>query len=256
MMKRVRLFGFDFASGSVDQIVQEITDLITVRRARVITPVNVDITVRLLREPVDEELRAACSESDLIIPDGMPIVWASHLLGTPLASRVTGLDLMVALCAAAAKSGRSVFCLGAAPGVAQRAATALTALYPNLRIAGTYAPPLGFERSPIENARVLKAASMHAPDLLFVAFGVPKQEKWIRRWRTELSAGGILSVGGSFDMLAGDRRRAPLWMRDHGFEWLWRLALEPARLWRRYLVDDVAFARYLWREWRQRSKPS
>src|SRR5256885_7411633 len=103
MMKRVRLFGFDFASGSVDQIVQEITDLITVRRARVITPVNVDITVRLLREPVDEELRAACSESDLIIPDGMPIVWASHLLGTPLASRVTGLDLMVALCAAAAK---------------------------------------------------------------------------------------------------------------------------------------------------------
>ncbi len=256
MMKRVRLFGLDFASGSMDQTVQEVIDLITLRRARVITPVNVDITVRLLREPVDEELRAACRESDLIVPDGMPLVWASQLLGTPLAYRVTGLDLMVALCARAAQTERSVFLLGAAPGVAQRAAAALLTLYPRLRIAGTCAPPMGFERSPIENARVLEAASMHSPDLLFVAFGVPKQEKWIRRWRTELSAGAILSVGGSFDMLAGDRRRAPLWMQNHGFEWLWRMALEPARLWRRYLVDDVAFARYLWREWRKGRKPS
>src|SRR6266571_8187415 len=110
-MKRVPLFGLEFASGSLDEIVQEVLRLVADHGGRVITPVNTDMTVRLLREPPDEELRAACIESDLIVPDGMPLVWASRLLATPLTSRVTGVDLMVALCGVAARGGRSVFLL-------------------------------------------------------------------------------------------------------------------------------------------------
>jgi N-acetylglucosaminyldiphosphoundecaprenol N-acetyl-beta-D-mannosaminyltransferase len=183
----------------------------------------------------------ALRASDLSIPDGISVVLASRLLGAPLQTRVTGGDLMERLCAAAALHGLSVFLLGGLPMAAHLAAQRLRRKYPRLIIAGTYCPPLGFEHDPEENARIRKTITAAAPDLLFVAFGAPKQEIWMHENCPSLPIGAAMSVGAAFDTQAGLRRRAPGWAHKLGVEWLYRLLREPRRLWRRYLFGNTYF---------------
>lgn len=204
-------------------------------RPHQIVTVNMDF-IRLARE--DPAFCAAVNGADLVVPDGVPVLWAARLLRRPLGERVTGVDLVEQGAALAAARGYRVFLLGAAPGVADAAAAVLIRRYPGLCIAGTYAPPIG-PFSAEENARMVAAVRAARPHLLFVAFGAPRQELWIRAHLDELEVPVCVGVGGTFNFLSGAIPRAPVWMRRAGLEWAHRLAQEPGRLWRRYLVHDL-----------------
>jgi N-acetylglucosaminyldiphosphoundecaprenol N-acetyl-beta-D-mannosaminyltransferase len=196
----------------------------------------------------DEPFAHAMQVADLAIPDGISVVMASRLLGFPLPERVTGGDLMESLCAEAARYGFRVFLLGGPPGVAMTAADKLRQQFPGLQVCGTYCPPLGFEFDPAELARMRAAINEASPDLLCVAFGAPKQEVWMQQNRSLLSAGVMLAVGAAFERHAGLRRRAPRWVQRIALEWLFRLILEPRRLWRRYLIGNTCFVLLILRQ--------
>jgi exopolysaccharide biosynthesis WecB/TagA/CpsF family protein len=204
----------------------------------VVTP-NLD---HLRRCRADEEFAGLVSGADLVVADGMPLVWASRLQGTPLPGRVAGSDLISSLSAAAAKAGRSIFLLGGAPGTAEQAARVLCERHPSLKIAGTYCPEPGFDTDADRMRELTQAVLGASPDIVFVALGSPKQERLIERLRDRLPGAWWLGVGISFSFLCGDVKRAPAWMRKAGLEWVHRLTQEPGRLFKRYLVHGVPFA--------------
>ncbi len=249
-IRRVRLFGLQFAQARVSAVVSEVVSDTPSPNVRFVLPVNVDVLVKYRREPRDPAFRAACEGADLVVADGAPIVWASRILGRALPERVAGSDLMVEICGACARQGKSVFLLGGAPGIAEGAAQALRKRYPDLQVAGVCAPPMGFDEMPDEVAKAVSAVNTASPFALFVGLGAPRQEKWIHGALRRLHVSMVMPVGGAFDMLAGAVPRAPGWMQRAGLEWSWRLAHEPGRLWRRYLVEDAAFLKMLWSEWR------
>lgn len=219
-----------------------------------IATVNADFVVKSLH---DAKLRRILQESDMATADGMPLVWSARLLGVPLADRVTGADMVPALAQRAAEKGYSIYLLGAAPGVAQQAAEVLQERYPGLRIAGVSSPSpeLVARRDP----SIVEACRAARPDILLVAFGNPKQEKWIYDQAADLSIPVMMGVGGTLDFIAGVTKRAPEWMQRSGWEWLYRLAQEPRRLWKRYAVDLVGFTYFfLWQFWvmRQGNMPT
>jgi N-acetylglucosaminyldiphosphoundecaprenol N-acetyl-beta-D-mannosaminyltransferase len=183
----------------------------------------------------------ALHASALNIPDGISIVIASKILGGNITKRATGGDLMEALCLDAAKHGLSVFFLGGLPKAAELTALKFQHRHAALSIAGAYCPPIGFENDPMECAHIRQLITETAPDLLFVAFGAPKQEIWMHENCSTLPIGAAMSVGAAFDTQAGLRKRAPRWTRNLGLEWLYRLVREPRRLWRRYLIGNTYF---------------
>jgi N-acetylglucosaminyldiphosphoundecaprenol N-acetyl-beta-D-mannosaminyltransferase len=203
-------------------------------RSHQIVTVNADF-IRLARK--DADYRSLLNGADLAVADGMPIVWLSRLRGTPLPARIAGLELVEESCRIAARADIGVFLLGAAEGVAEAAGRRLAERHPGLRIAGTYAPPFGAWPAD-EVVRMADAIRAAGRCVLFVAFGAPRQDKFIQANLPVLDVPIAMGVGCAFDLLAGDLRRAPSWMRRTGLEWLWRLAQEPGRLWRRYLLED------------------
>ncbi len=213
-------------------------------RVHQVATVNADFVVRSLDDP---ELRRILQEADMATPDGMPLVWGARLLGVHLEGRVTGADLVPALAALAAQKGYSLYLLGAAPGIAQRAADILVSRNPGLKIAGVYSPPY-HSLLDVDEA-MLAAVKAAQPDVLLVAFGNPKQEKWIGMHARRLGVPVSIGVGGTLDMIAGLTRRAPLWMQRAGLEWLYRLLQEPRRLWRRYVTDLLRFGPFFLRQW-------
>jgi N-acetylglucosaminyldiphosphoundecaprenol N-acetyl-beta-D-mannosaminyltransferase len=200
-----------------------------------IVTVNLDF-LRIARK--DEEFREILNAAPLAIADGMPLIWISRWLKQPLPERIAGVDLLERVAALAASDGHRLFLLGAAEGVAAQAALSLETRHPGLNVAGTYAPPFG-PITDFEQSQILSRIRAASPDVLFVAFGAPRQEHWIWRHLDELGVPVCVGVGGSFDIIAGRLSRAPRWMQTSGFEWLYRLALEPGRLWRRYLLKDL-----------------
>jgi N-acetylglucosaminyldiphosphoundecaprenol N-acetyl-beta-D-mannosaminyltransferase len=209
----------------------------------VITP-NLDQLRQFNRDPT---LRPMFETADLVVADGLPLVWASRLQATPLPERVSGSDLIWSLSAAAADWGSSVFFLGGNPGAAEGAAHRLRERNPELRIAGTLSPPLGFERSSKEIERVSEALMNAQPDIVFVGLGFPKQERLIGRLRADNPTSWFLGIGISLSFVAGEVGRAPAWTHRVGLEWVHRLLQEPRRLFRRYLVDGIPFAAHLFR---------
>jgi N-acetylglucosaminyldiphosphoundecaprenol N-acetyl-beta-D-mannosaminyltransferase len=202
---------------------------------------NLDTWLNALADP---HLHRIVAGSSLVFPDGMPLVWASGLLGCPLAERVTGVDLVPRLAELSARKGYKIFLLGARPGVADRAARLLERIYPGVQIVGTFAPE---EENLIcmDHTEILRQIHSVSPDILLVAFGNPKQEKWIWMHRKRLGVPLAMGVGGSFDILVGDMRRAPRWIQKCGLEWAMRFLQEPVRLGPRYLRDFSGLARRL-----------
>ncbi|MFN4056741.1 MAG: WecB/TagA/CpsF family glycosyltransferase [Roseinatronobacter sp.] len=184
----------------------------------------------------DPAYRQALETADVLLPDGAGIELAARLHGQRMVANLNGTDLCPALLAEAAARGKSVFLLGAKPGVAAAAAARLTDLIPSLRIAGTRD---GFAGAKPEGA--IAAVSASRADILLVAMGVPKQDIWLHRAHDSLHPDLVLGVGALFDFLAGTVPRAPVWMRRARLEWLWRLAIEPRRMFGRYVIGNVVF---------------
>ena len=234
----VHLFGIRVDAITMPQAIQAFQQMIRAGRPSLVFNVNVDICMQILR---DASLKAIFDGADLVLVDGTPMLWAARLLNAPLPGRVSGSDFVPAFCGVAAKAGHRVFLLGAAPKIAQRSKAKLETMYPGLRIVDTYAPPIGFEDDLDENKRIVERVRRAAPDVLFAAFGAPKEQKWLHRFRNELNVPVAMGIGSSLDYLGGRLRRAPRWMQTWGLEWVYRLAQEPGRLWRRYLLNDPPF---------------
>lgn len=247
---RVRLFGIDIdcvdTREAIDTVLRWIREPDGQMRY-VVTP-NVQHTM-VFQD--DAPFREAYAGASLVIADGWPLVWASRLIGDPLPERVTGSDFLPNLFEkAGADRPVTLFLLGAAPGIGERAATMIHSRWAGARVVGTYSPPLGFERDEAENRRILDRIAAANPDILVVGLGAPKQELWTFRFRAELKTRVALCLGGTIDFLAGTKARAPVWMQRLGLEWVHRAATEPRRLGRRYAEHAARFPALLFREWR------
>ncbi len=207
--------------------------------------VNVDKIVKASRDPA---LRQIINDCDLINADGMPVVWASRLLGKPLKERVTGVDLFEALMARAADKGWRVFLLGAREEVVGGVARLYPARYPGLTLAGYRN---GYWK-PEEEAQVVAQIAAARPDILFVAISSPKKEAFLARYQAAMKVPFAMGVGGTFDVAVGLVKRAPVWMQNAGLEWFYRFLQEPRRMFRRYFIDDMAFVALFAREWVRR----
>jgi N-acetylglucosaminyldiphosphoundecaprenol N-acetyl-beta-D-mannosaminyltransferase len=262
MSARIELFGVAIDPLRMDEAAGLVLSWVANRERRcrfVVTP-NVDHVVMLQHHTA---LQAAYREAGLILADGAPVIWASRLLGKPLPERVAGSDLTPALFDLADETRTDeeqplrVFLLGAAPGVAERAAANIHRRWPRVRVVGTYSPPLGFEKDAAENLRILARVADAQPDVLVVGLGAPKQELWVHEHAGKLEARVALCVGATIDFLAGEKSRAPRWMQQVGLEWLHRVLSEPRRLAARYAKDAWIFPQLVVREWWQGlSRPS
>ncbi|MCX6111263.1 MAG: WecB/TagA/CpsF family glycosyltransferase [Proteobacteria bacterium] len=228
--------------------VRRIVDLAREHRAAYVVTPNAD---HVVRAQTDAEFVAIAQGADLSVADGMPLVWASRFLGQRLPQRVTGADLLPAICAEAAKQRMTVYLFGGLPGEAELASQRLEASCPGLLVVGCYCPPFGFEHNQELCQQIVSQINAVHPDFVFVGVGSPKQELWIARWRSELRCGVLLGVGIAIAFVAGTVRRAPRWMQVTGTEWLFRLVSEPRRLLRRYL-HDVTFVAIVWRQMRRK----
>jgi N-acetylglucosaminyldiphosphoundecaprenol N-acetyl-beta-D-mannosaminyltransferase len=235
----VTLHGVDLHAITEQTCVDYILDHLDAGQGGVVVTPNLDHLYRCVN---DVSFGALVAEADLVVADGMPLVWASRVQGTPLPARVAGSDLIWSLSSAAAKRGRTIFMLGGMPGTAEAAAKILTERNPELKVVGTHCPPVGFEKSDREVALIVDALTAVKPDIIFVALGSPKQEQLIDRIRRTLPSSWWLGVGISFSFVCGDVRRAPGWMQKTGLEWVHRLIQEPRRLFKRYVVVGVPFA--------------
>lgn len=189
----------------------------------------------VMRAQQDPDLRALHEEAGLVTPDGMPLVWLARLRGHAEVSRACGSDLMAELCRRSADEGLRHYFYGGKPGVAERLATGFAERFPGLAIAGTHTPPFRTLTAE-EDERVTATIAATHPHVVWVGLSTPTQEFWMRDHVSRIPGATLIGVGAAFDFHTGDVRRAPRWMRSAGLEWLHRLASDPRRLWRRYLV--------------------
>ena len=192
----------------------------------------------------DARVLASVNSADLATPDGMPTVWIGKMLGYKNIKRVYGPDLMETICGISKKKGYKNFFYGSTDTVLKKLTENLTNAYPGLVVSGAYSPPF---RQLIEKAddEVVSMINATESDIIWVGLGSPKQDLWMHQHRDRINAPVMIGVGAAFDFLAGTKPQAPRWMRNIGFEWLFRLITEPKRLWRRYLIDNTLFVYYV-----------
>lgn len=249
MHKRQHLFGIDFDALTMPEAVARVLQWSgepDYSCHYLVTP-NVDHVVKF---QTDAALRTAYRNAAMVTVDGKPVLWASRLLGKSLPALVPGSDFCPALFdAAKAKPGLRVFLLGAAEGVAARAAETIAKRWPWVKVVGCFSPPMGFNAQSADNAQVLDLINQAKPDILLVGLGAPKQEIWVHAMQSQLQVKVALCVGATIDFLAGEKRRAPKLMRTLGLEWLHRMLSEPKRLAARYWHDAKVFPKLVLNEW-------
>ncbi len=234
MGERIELFGCFVDNLSMEETLRRVEAFVRSGQAHRHVSVNVDKIVKASR---DDQLRNIINSCDLISADGMPVVWASRLLGKPLKERVAGIDLFDALMHRAAKSGWRVYLLGATEDVVREVSRRYLDKYPKLRLVGLRN---GYWAADDEQL-VVQGIREAKPDLLFVAISSPAKERFLGEYQSELRIPFAMGVGGSFDVVAGKVRRAPAWIQRAGIEWFFRFLQEPGRMYRRYFLEDVAF---------------
>jgi N-acetylglucosaminyldiphosphoundecaprenol N-acetyl-beta-D-mannosaminyltransferase len=227
---------------TMDEVLSRVDRAIAGRHRLRIGVVNAAKIVHLRR---DRFLREALEACDLVVADGMSVVWASRLLGRPLPERVAGIDLMLGMLRRGTARQYRVYCLGATDAVLDRAVARIAADYPGVRIVGRHHGYFGAAEAPAVAAAIAAAR----PDILLVAMTSPRKERFIAEWADDLDVPVCHGVGGSFDILAGAARRAPERWQRLGLEWLFRVGQEPRRLWRRYLVTNTIFCALVLQEY-------
>lgn len=238
MRKRVKICNTEIDNLDFVSAIKEIEQLIRSKSSTFVVTPNVDHIIKLNK---DREFKTIYNEASLILADGQPILWAAKFLGTPIKEKISGSDLFPKLCEVSTVKGYKLFFLGGREGAALKAAEVLKGKYPNMQIVGIYSPPFGFENDEIENNKIIQMIKESTPDILFIGLGAPKQEKWIYKHKYQYHVPVSIGIGVSFEFVAGMVRRAPVWMQKTGLEWFWRLMMEPKRLWKRYLIDDMQF---------------
>ena len=234
-------------SVSMAETLQEISRLIEEKKKSYVVAINVDVVMKMESDPY---LKRITDEADLTLVDGKPLVWIAKWHKHPVKAKISGSDMVPELCKVAAKKGYSLFIIGGADGIAEKAKQNLERDIPEIKIVGTYAPPYGFEKDKEELEKINVLISDAHPDLVIACLGCPKQEKWI--YENYLKYDGTVSIcaGATVDFLAGKVNRAPVWMSEHGLEWLYRFFQEPKRLFKRYFVDDIKVLGLVWKYWK------
>lgn len=235
-MARIKFMNTCIDNLTMSETLNEIDKLIQKKICSYVVTPNVDHIVRLEK---DEELQKVYKNASLILTDGKPLIWISKWYKTPIKEKISGSDLFPRVCQLAANKNYTMYLLGAAEGVADTAARNLMKKYPGLNIVGTYSPPFGFEKNEQEMNKIKAQIQDVHPDILVVGLGCPKQEKFMYYHCKELGVPISFGLGASIDFEAGNIKRAPKWMSNHGLEWLYRFSKEPKRLFKRYFVDDI-----------------
>lgn len=235
-MARIKFMNTDIDNLTMAETLNEIDKLIQKKNCSYVVTPNVDHIVRLEK---DEELQKVYKNASFILTDGKPLIWISKWYKTPIKEKISGSDLFPRVCQLAANKNYTMYLLGAAEGVADTAARNLMKKYPGLNIVGTYSPPFGFEKNEQEMNKIKTQIQDVHPDILIVGLGCPKQEKFMYYHCKELGVPISFGLGASIDFEAGNIKRAPKWMSNHGLEWLYRFSKEPKRLFKRYFVDDL-----------------
>lgn len=228
-----------------------IEQLILSKQQAYVVEVNTDVMMKIEK---DAYLKKITQDADLVLVDGQPLVWVSRWLKCPVKERVSGSDLSVSLCELAAQKGYTLFILGGKEGIAEQAKARMEEKFPGLSIAGTYAPPFGFEKDEEELQCIREKISAVKPDLVLSCFGCPKQEKWIYENYRRIEATVFLCAGATVDFLAGNVKRAPEWISRMGMEWFYRFLKEPKRLFKRYFVDDMKIIGLIFKYRKQRER--
>ena len=235
-MARIKFMNTCIDNLTMSETLNEIDKLIQKKICSYVVTPNVDHIVRLEK---DEELQKVYKNASLILTDGKPLIWISKWYKTPIKEKISGSDLFPRVCQLAANKNYTMYLLGAAEGVADTAARNLMKKYPGLNIVGTYSPPFGFEKNEQEMNKIKAQIQDVHPDIFIVGLGCPKQEKFMYYHCKELGVPISFGLGASIDFEAGNIKRAPKWMSNHGLEWLYRFSKEPKRLFKRYFVDDI-----------------
>lgn len=238
MKERVELLGVEIDNVSKAEALERIRAMLRAQTPHQIVTPAIEQVILARRDP---EFRALLQAADLVVPDGMPLIFASRLSGSPLRERITGVDLMPDVCALAQQEGGRVFLLGGEPGVAEEAAQCLQHRIPGLQIAGTYCPPFGFENDLQAHQAAIDAVRAARPDVLLVALGCPKQEKWIHNNKDALGVPVMIGVGGAFNFITGREKRAPDWLQRLGLEGVYRLFQRPRDIWKRIMINAPYF---------------
>lgn len=221
---------------TMSETVEVIEQMIAANKRSYIVAINVDVVMKIEDDPY---LKKVVDSADMVLVDGKPLVWISKMHGKPLKAKISGSDLVPLLCEVAAEKGYKIFIIGGKDGIAAQAKEKLESKHPKIQIVGTYAPPFGFEKDEKELNDINQMISDAKPDLLIACFGCPKQEKWIYENIGKYDAKVSVCAGATVDFLAGNVKRAPHWMSEHGLEWFYRFLQEPKRMFKRYFVDDV-----------------
>ena len=222
MRNKVNILGVGVDSVTMQEALDRVESFFEERRPVIVATANAEM---LMRATHDEELKDILNAAELVVPDGAGTVWAAHHLGHDMPERVAGYDLAQELMKRAPVKGRRIYFFGSAPGVADKAKAKAEKLYPGIQIVGTRN---GYFKEPDE-AQIIADIKAAKPDLLLAALGVPKQEKWLAKYKDELNVPVSIGVGGTFDVMAGVMKRAPKWMQRAKLEWLFRAMLQPKR---------------------------
>ena len=234
MKNRVQILGVGVDPVTMSEAVECVEEFFAARTPHLIATANAEM---LMNATHDEELRAILNSADLVVPDGAGTVWAAHHLGYEMPERVAGYDLAQELMRRSPSARRRIYFFGSAPGVAEKAKAKAEELYPGISIVGTRN---GFFSADDESS-IVEAIKNAKPDLLLVALGVPKQEKWLAAHLKELQVPVSIGVGGTFDVMAGVMKRAPVWMQRARLEWLFRAMLQPKRAGRLLALPKFVF---------------
>lgn len=226
------VLGVKFDDTTPEGAVERGMELMSQRRAAYVVTPNPEIVAEAGR---DADFMAALNSADIVLPDGIGVVYAAKILGTPLTGRVPGIDFACGVVKKLAETGGSIYLFGAKPGVAQAAGEKLAEQYPGVRVCGTHDGYFD------DDADIIADINAKKPDFLFVCLGAPKQERWMRANAGKLDAGLMAGLGGCLDVLAGNVDRAPEKMREMGLEWLYRLYKEPSRIGRMAKLPGILF---------------
>ncbi|HCJ08358.1 MAG TPA: glycosyltransferase [Lachnospiraceae bacterium] len=235
-MEKQALLNTYVNSVSMREALDQIENFVEEKKKSYVVAVNVDVIIKIENDPY---LKKITDNADMVLVDGKPLIWVSRWKKRPVKAKISGSDLVPILCGEAAQKGYTIFIIGGKDGVAEKARQNLEKSCPEIKILGTYAPPLGFEKDKSELQKINGMISEVHPDLLIACFGCPKQEKWIYENYKKYDATVSICAGATVDFLAGNVKRAPHWMSEHGLEWFYRFLKEPKRMFKRYFIDDM-----------------